>query len=93
MTLDRESWGYRREASLQSYLKLTDVLDLLGRTISRGGNLVVNVGPTKEGTIAPLLEERLVQLGDWLAVNGEAVYGTRPWAGGTPNDTLASSVQ
>ncbi|KAJ1529325.1 hypothetical protein ONE63_006115 [Megalurothrips usitatus] len=90
MTVDRESWGYRREAQLQDYLSLSDLLALLARTVSLGGNLVVNVGPTKEGTIAPILEERLTQLGDWLAVNGEAVYHTRAWT--RPNDTLASNV-
>ncbi|KAK3917900.1 Alpha-L-fucosidase [Frankliniella fusca] len=92
MTVDRESWGYRREATLQDYLGLSDLLHLLARTVSLGGNLVVNVGPTKEGTIAPVLEERLLQLGDWLAVNGEAVYRTRPWTSGTANDTLSPSV-
>lgn len=90
MTVDRESWGYRREAALQDYLGLSDLLRLLAKTVSLGGNLVVNVGPTKEGTIAPLLEERLLQLGDWLAVNGEAVYRTRPWT--SANDTLSPSV-
>ncbi|XP_026290795.1 alpha-L-fucosidase [Frankliniella occidentalis] len=90
MTVDRESWGYRREASLQDYLGLSDLLRLLAKTVSLGGNLVVNVGPTKEGTIAPLLEERLLQLGDWLAVNGEAVYRTKPWT--SANDTLNPTV-
>ena len=45
----------------------------LSMTMSKGGNLLVNVGPTKEGTIDPVMQERLQQLGQWLAINGEAV--------------------
>lgn len=57
---------------------------------SCGGNILINIGPTKEGTIAPIFEERLLQLGKWLGVNGEAIYGTRPWK--FQNDTMNSNV-
>lgn len=39
----------------------------------------MNVGPTKEGLIIPIYEERLRQIGSWLELNGEAIYGSRPW--------------
>lgn len=54
------------------------------------GNALINVGPTKEGTIAPIFQERLLALGEWLSINGEAIYGTSPWI--HQNDTVNGNV-
>jgi alpha-L-fucosidase len=48
-------------------------------TVAKNGNLLLNVGPTREGVIHPREAARLEALGRWLAANGEAIYATRPW--------------
>jgi len=79
MTIDKKSWGYRRNAKLEDYLTIEELIEVLATTISCGGNLLMNVGPTKEGTIPAVFQQKLQQMGLWLAVNGEAVYGSVPW--------------
>jgi len=57
---------------------------------SCGGNILINVGPTADGMIIPVYEERLRQLGSWLQVNGEAIYASKPWT--HQNDTVTPAV-
>ncbi|XP_077257107.1 alpha-L-fucosidase-like isoform X3 [Temnothorax americanus] len=90
MTIDKKSWGYRRNAVLSEYYTLAGLVKELIITVSCGGNLLLNVGPTKDGIITPIYEERLRGMGGWLAINGEAIYDTKPWT--VQNDTLTGSV-
>jgi alpha-L-fucosidase len=46
---------------------------------STGGNVLINVGPTAYGKIDPIYQERLLQMGSWLQINGEGIYGSNPW--------------
>lgn len=72
------SFGFNRNERYSDYLTERELIETLTDVICRGGNFLLNVGPCADGTIMPLIEERLVQLGDWMKVNGEAIYGSRP---------------
>ncbi|EPQ03282.1 Plasma alpha-L-fucosidase [Myotis brandtii] len=90
MTIDKFSWGYRRNAGIRDYLTIEELVKQLVETVSCGGNLLMNIGPTKDGTISPVFEERLRQMGTWLKVNGEAIYETNTWR--SQNDTVTPDV-
>lgn len=79
MTIDKQSWGHRNEAKLDDFLTSAELVRELVSTVAINGNLLVNVGPTKYGTIEAIFAERLRDLGKWLRTNGKAIYGTRPW--------------
>ncbi|XP_019405693.1 PREDICTED: plasma alpha-L-fucosidase [Crocodylus porosus] len=90
MTIDKWSWGYRRNAQLSDYLTIEELVKQLVETVSCGGNLLMNIGPTHDGCIVAIFEERLRQMGAWLKVNGEAIYGTKPWR--AQNDSSTPGV-
>jgi len=90
MTLDKKSWGYRRQMTVDDVLTVDDLLTTMAKTISCNGNILINLGPRKDGTIDPIFEERLLQLGEWLDINGEAIYSSKPWK--YQNDTINSDV-
>jgi alpha-L-fucosidase len=73
MTMN-DTWGYKIH---DVNWKSTDtLLRTLADVVSKGGNFLLNVGPTAQGLIPPESVERLAEMGQWMKINSEAIYGT-----------------
>jgi alpha-L-fucosidase len=78
------AWGW--QPSDERYKSVSEIIHILVQTRARGGNLLLNIGPSADGSLPTEQEENLRTLGSWLFINGEAIYGVRPWTLTNEND-------
>jgi alpha-L-fucosidase len=75
-SISNASWGYLPN---DTYKTPEFIIHLLADVVSKNGNLLLNITPRSDGTIPEQEQAILREVGTWLKVNGESIYGTRPW--------------
>ncbi|CAD5229096.1 unnamed protein product [Bursaphelenchus okinawaensis] len=88
MTLDKQSWGFRRNIKSSDVLTTKEVLTIMAKVLAWGGNLLLNIGPDHLGNISPIFEERLRDIGTFVEANKEAIFDTKPWIFQNESDTI-----
>jgi len=87
-SIGKRSWGYiDGEENKTPNQIIDDLVDI----VSKNGNLLLNIGPKPDGTITSEQKDVLLKIGAWLKVNGEAIYGTRPWKIATEGEVKGTS--
>ncbi|MES2378408.1 MAG: alpha-L-fucosidase [Bacteroidota bacterium] len=78
------SFGLNRNENLEQYSTADELIKLLIEKVSKGGNLLLDIGPAADGTIPVIMQQRLTDMGKWLKINGEAIYDSGTWDNAPP---------
>jgi len=78
------SYGYNRAENIEDYKSSEQLVHLLISKVCEGGNLLLNIGPSADGLIPVIMQQRLMDIGNWLKINGEAIYSTKTWKNRPP---------
>jgi len=70
------SFGLNRNENLEAYGTSKELINRFIQTVANGGGMILNVGPKADGQIPMIQQERLMDLGNWLKINGDAIYGS-----------------
>jgi alpha-L-fucosidase len=91
-SVSNKSWGYIENDTFKTP---AFIVHQLADVVSKNGNLLLNIGPRSDGTIPDEVQQVLLAVGGWLKINGDAIYGTRPWTsyGEGPTKVAAGSFQ
>ena len=73
------SFGFNRNENLSEYETSESLVHILIDKVARGGNLLLDIGPDGDGSIPVIMQQRLLDIGSWLKINGEAIYETTSW--------------
>lgn len=71
--------GAISDVTMSTIANENEIIEELVQTVSLGGNYLLNIGPTKDGLMVSIFQERFLAVAKWLQINGEAIYASQPW--------------
>ncbi len=74
------SFGFNKFETPEDYLSSKELVHMLIDLVSRGSNFLLNIGPTADGRIPVIMQQKLIDIGDWLKINGEGIYGSSKYS-------------